>query len=207
MSDITTDFIKATNKIYAKVAAILTNLQIIESDVKLIRDNSIKNAHEPEAQANARDSQGDPEATICVHGNTAKGRKANRDKNNGKDEDGNGFHRFKKRWKKSLRKPVVQLEIAALIGLALYTCETRRTNELTEKAVNLQFSLSRAFVQITGNDFLKNSFEDVQKAGQFYLEIQTSGNRQLPKSMEILSLNFHSPIKNRLLISPNIIRT
>jgi hypothetical protein len=29
----------------------------------------------------------------------------------------------------------VQLEIAALIGLVLYTCETRRTNNLTKKAV------------------------------------------------------------------------
>ena len=137
MSDITTDFIKATNKIYAKVATILTNLQIIEGDVKLIREQSVKNAHEPHTDADAGTSKDQPQVASGAPSDAVKGSQARRDKHHSDGESASFLERFKKRWKKSLRKPIVQVEIAALIGLGFYTCETHRTNTLTERAMRI----------------------------------------------------------------------
>lgn len=86
MSDITTDFIKATNKIYAKVAAILTHLQIIEGEVKLIREQPIKDTHEPHPNADTSNSQDQPKAVLS---NTAQASQSSRDNNRGYDEGSN----------------------------------------------------------------------------------------------------------------------
>ena len=42
------------------------------------------------------------------------------------------LHRSRKRWKKEFRKPSFVIEVIAVCGLGLYTCETHRTNNLTD---------------------------------------------------------------------------
>jgi hypothetical protein len=170
MSNITTDFIAATKKIHADVRAILTALHLIREDVKTLRDRSIGDGDKQPSQKQTSDS-----CTVDSRSSALKTNQSNRDEEESGDDSASGFRGFKERWRKSLRKPIVQLEMAALIGLALYTCETRRTNNLTTKSLDIQLSLSRAFVQITGNEFLKNTLEDALNAGQFYLEIQNVG--------------------------------
>jgi hypothetical protein len=155
MSDITTDFIKATNKIYAKVAAILTNLQVIENDVKLIREQAVSNANAPYSDAHASDSENQPELRLRKSSDTVKGSQPKGDSNNSNGEHNSGFRGFKKRWRKSIRKPVIQLEIAAIIGLVIYTCETRRTNNLTEQSLDLTRNSMEAQIVFGNWDFIQ----------------------------------------------------
>src|SRR5580692_803262 len=115
MSDITTDFIKVTKRILAKVAAILTHVEVIEGDVKSICEHSIEHSHKPDSDSNASNAEKQIAASIHASDTSQSSRK----KNNGKNDSKHGFQGFKKRWRKSLKKPMVQLEIAALIGLTL----------------------------------------------------------------------------------------
>ena len=48
------------------------------------------------------------------------------------------FHDLRKGMAKQLRKPKFFVELLALVGLVLYTCETRRTNDLTQASLQLQ---------------------------------------------------------------------
>jgi hypothetical protein len=134
MSDITTDFIKATNKIYAKVAAILTHLQVIEGDVKSIRDQSVKYAGEPSSHSDESDPGSQVKAAI-FRPDTVNSGKPNRNQQSGDNDASSFFQNLEKRWKKSIRKPAIQIEIAAVIGLCVYTCETHRTNNLTQRSI------------------------------------------------------------------------
>jgi hypothetical protein len=74
----------------------------------------------------------------------------------GPDSSHSFVQEFKKNLRKDLRKPKTYVELAALIFLVLYTCETRRTNNLTKLALSTsekQFVLS----QTTSKDqFLKD---------------------------------------------------
>jgi hypothetical protein len=173
MSDISTDFIKATNKIYAKVAAILTNLQVIEGDVKLIREQTTNNASESPSGVDADNTQDRPRAA----------NQSSRDKDHGKGGNGSGSH-LRKRWKKNLRKPIIQIEIAALIGLGLYTCETRRTNNLTKEALEFQFSMfrsqQRAYIQISGDELEKVKLTDLQRLS-IPIELRNTGREYAEK--------------------------
>lgn len=53
-------------------------------------------------------------------------------------EGGNGKNKtFLDRLKKDVRKPTVILEVIALLGLLIYTCETHRANTLTKTSLNI----------------------------------------------------------------------
>jgi hypothetical protein len=131
MSDITTDFIRATNKIYAKVATMLTHLQIIEGDVKLLRENSIKDSTEPPTDDQANDSkEKNQDAILSSDASQSEG-----NQNKGTEETKNPFYRFLKRWWDELHKPKFQVAVLTLMGLVAYTCETHRTNDLTQQGL------------------------------------------------------------------------
>ena len=75
---------------------------------------------------------------------------------------------FWNRLKRQLRKPRFFLELLALIGLGFYSCETRRTNNLTQTALDnskSQFTTEqRPYVWLTNN------------LGPFSVEPLNSGN-------------------------------
>jgi hypothetical protein len=85
---------------------------------------------------------------------------------------------FWNRLKRQLRKPRFFLELLALIGLGFYSCETRRTNNLTQTALDnskSQFTTEqRPYVWLTNN------------LGPFSVEPLNSGN-----TSGRLGFNFH----------------
>lgn len=177
MSDITTDFIKATNKIYAKVGAILTNLNIIESDVKLIREKVVDNSDRPSSDTQTNNAKKQSSPSVPALDAT----QAKRQEEKGRDEQQGSLSRLLNRWWEQIQKPKFQVSVLTLAFLIAYTCETRKANKLTERAVNLQFSLSRAFVQITGTAASKSTLDDIQKAGDIPLELQNVGKSTASK--------------------------
>jgi hypothetical protein len=132
MGNITTDFITATKKIHADVRAILTALHLIGNDVKLIREHSVDNANKPTANAQAQNSKQEPAETVSSL-NTSK---SEGDKNKRKEYANGSFHRFLQRWRNNLKKPKFQITILTFVVILVYTCETRRTNDLTKQALN-----------------------------------------------------------------------
>jgi hypothetical protein len=169
MGNITTDFIAATKKIHADVRAILTTLHLIQADVKVIAEKGISGPEE-------KPPEGPP----------GRSKALNVDESNGEQEEagnatGHYFEDLISSFKKSSRTSKFWFELAALAIVVTYTCETKRTNDLTEKAVNLQFSLSRAFVQISGAMVSKSSLEDIQKTGSIVLELQNVGKSTASK--------------------------
>jgi hypothetical protein len=140
MSDITTDFITATKKILSKVATILTHIEVVEGDVKLIREQVVANADKPRTETQAQHSQEKNPGSVPA----SDPDQTERQKQKGKEETGNSFYRFLNRWWEELRKPKFQVAVLTLVGLVAYTCETRRTNNLAEKTAAFQFSMTRS---------------------------------------------------------------
>lgn len=141
MSDITLDFVKATKRILEKVATILTHIERVEGDVKSIRERIVDKGDAP-----APDSQSsNPELDGLKALPATKPTKAKMDKEQRRDESEGFFQRQFSRWKRQIQKPRFQVGVLTLVFLIFYTCETKRTNDLTERAMNLD---QRAWVGI-----------------------------------------------------------
>lgn len=133
MSDITTDFIKATNRILAKVATILTHVEVIEGDVKLIREQVIEETDKPASGKQANNTDTERQTSVS----TLNATQAKRQTEQTEHQENSFLRRQFERWRKKLKKPAFQLEVAAVLGLVLYTCETHRTNNLTQQNLDL----------------------------------------------------------------------
>jgi hypothetical protein len=184
MSNITADFISATKKIHADVRAVLTALHLIQSDVKIVRDKIVSepSAHGSDQQTGeATNKQGDRVVSTGHLQKNQSGRQAR----NTQQEAETGFQEFKRRFWKSTRKPKFYVELVALLGLIAYTCETKRTNDLTQEALNLQSSLARSFIQITGTAFGKTTIDDVVSSQVVTVEVQNVG--------KAITSNVHGP--------------
>jgi hypothetical protein len=151
MSNITTDFITATKKIHADVRAVLTTLHLIREDVKLIREETIRETNDPSSTGQTSNSEQEPQQTAPSKSNALDTSKAKRDEHKNDGKQSNKFYRFLERWWKKLKKPRFQVEVIAIIGLGLYTCETRRTNNLTQK--NLELARESIAAQIVLGDW------------------------------------------------------
>jgi len=153
MSNVTTDFIAAIKKVHGDVRLLLAKLHIIERSVESIKEAvSPRSAPTPNGEASAAHQEpGDNAPHGTPH--DLDGSKAKRKENNSQSKQANGFHRFAGEWWKTIKRPRTQIELAALLGLTLYTCETRRTNNITERNLNFQLSFAqtqqRAYVDIT----------------------------------------------------------
>ncbi|MGD1214761.1 MAG: hypothetical protein ABR861_07220 [Terriglobales bacterium] len=152
MSDITTDFIKATNRILAKVAAILTHVEVIEGDVKSIREHSVEPSNKPATDSHASDPDKQPNTPTS----SGAGHVLNTDQAKGKkyssgDKPESSLRRLVKRWEKQIQKPAFQIEVAAVIGLVFYTYQTCRTNDLTQK--NLEFTRNSIAARVVIGDW------------------------------------------------------
>jgi len=69
------------------------------------------------------------------------------DEGTGTTQTGKYLDDLRKGLKRYLRDPKFFVEVLALVGLALYTCETRRTNNLTQKTItqsDTQFTKAQA---------------------------------------------------------------
>jgi hypothetical protein len=130
MSNITTDFVRATNKIYAKVSSILADLHLIREDVKVIREQAIDHAYK---QAN--DSNEKQDHAIVTRGGVTDKNSAHEEDPGSESKISRGFRKFKKNLWKDIQKPKSYVEFAALVFLVLYTCQTKRTNDLTQTAI------------------------------------------------------------------------
>jgi hypothetical protein len=133
MSNVTTDFIAATKKIHADVRAVLASLRLIREDVKVIRENTAEKADEQPAEQEA----GNPHCpSPRPNGiNVTDERHSNSQQTEGNSKAQRSFQEIKNNLWEDLKKPKTYIEILALIFLILYTCETKRTNDLTSTAV------------------------------------------------------------------------
>lgn len=87
----------------------------------------------------------------------------------------NSMRTFKRRVLREVHQPRFIVEVAALLGLAIYTCETRRTNNITETAIiqsRDQFSQDqRPYIWLTKDgtgapEFLRNLKQPQSPIGQ-----------------------------------------
>jgi hypothetical protein len=200
MSNVTTDFVSATKKIASTARAILATLQTMNDNVGVIRENVMSERDKEKTHSQTNDSDYEVDA---ASGKTSQGSQAKRKKEDSKQEEKSAFSLFKNEWWKYISKPKAQVAILTLVIIGIYTCETRTTNELTEKALTLQFTLSRAFIQITLANFVKGTIEDVQKAGTIPIELQNTGRSiaskvhgnvvvEFPLAKQAASLNLSS---------------
>jgi hypothetical protein len=146
MSNVTTDFVATTKKILASMRQIVTTLHLIREDVKTIRDQSVGNGNNKTSQAQACDptnkqpNRGMDDSKIL-----------NKSKTNGEQKEGESkikpyFQELKERLKRNVRKPRFLIEVLALFGLAVYTCETNRTNNLTQQSLQIARDQNRPYV-------------------------------------------------------------
>ena len=185
MSNITTDFVTATKKIATEVRGVLTALHLIRDDVRVIRDQVVNEANKQSADQQTNQAEAQQADGIASRSEILNVHKANSKKENSTKKTTAYFEGLKTNLFKALRKPKFFIEIAALIGLTFYTCETHRTNNLTQQALNLQSSLSRAFVQITATALSKSTIEDVENDGVIIIELQNTGKS--------ITSNVHGP--------------
>ncbi len=135
MSNITTDFIAATKKIHADVRAILTSLHLIANDVKTIREQTVSDSNKE--STNTQTPNPDSKQTDRTSGGS-KGldmHKSGSDKNGSEQKTDPYFRTFVEQLKQHAREPRFIMEVLALLGLFFYSCETRRTNNLTQIAI------------------------------------------------------------------------
>jgi hypothetical protein len=200
MSNITTDFVTTTKKIVGEVRSVLTSLHLIREDVKVIREQVVSNSNKQAADQQENHTSENQSEGLAGRGQILNVNESDGEEYQSEHQTRSYLHDLVDGLKKEARKPRFIVELMALAGLAFYTCETRRTNDLTQKALNIQSSQSRAFVQITLTNFMKDSFEDVQKAGSFFVELQNVGRStatkvygdmvvEFPLAMEEPSLN------------------
>ena len=133
MSDITTDFVSATKKIHAAVRAVLATLHLIREDVKIIREQTVKQTEEQARGQNANNPDAKPEEGISVSSD------ANKTLTDEKHEDHcskikDFFEGLKKNFWKGAKQPKSYIELAALVLLLIYTLETKRSNDLAQSA-------------------------------------------------------------------------
>jgi hypothetical protein len=147
MSDITTDFITATKRILAKVSSILTHIEVVEGDVKLIREQVVDNTDKPRTDTHASESEQQRlSAPLAREATQTKG-----NKNDGSNRISAFLRRQLKRWWKQGQRPKFQVAVITLIGLIAYTYETRRTNELTQRS--LEFQRDSIAAELTIGDY------------------------------------------------------
>jgi hypothetical protein len=151
MSDITTDFITATKRILAKVSSILTHIEVVEGDVKLIREHAVKNTEKPtsnEQRNGAHEQSRQPLPTL--NATKSKGQKEQ-----SKDATDGHLRRLYEPWRKQIQKPRFQVSLLTLVFLIAYTCETRRTNKLTQRALEFQRDSIAAELAIGSTDLFE----------------------------------------------------
>ncbi len=135
MGNITTDFIAATKKIHADVRAILITLRLIREDVKAISDQAVG-----EADSQASDQQKDHPEKEQSNRASIGSQVLNVNQSNGEQENpskttGSYLGDIYESFKRSFRTAKFFLELAALVVVIVYTCETKRTNDLTEASL------------------------------------------------------------------------
>jgi hypothetical protein len=137
---------RATNKIYAKVAAILTHLQIIEGELKSIREQTVDSPDHHGSNQHTRDSSKKQDEGVVGRSHMANAEYAKNKNYEGESKIGHCKRKLKKNLWKDVQKPKTYLEFFALMFLILYTWETHRTNNLTHTAMRVD---PRAWVGIS----------------------------------------------------------
>jgi hypothetical protein len=132
MANITTDFIKATNKIAATVRGITSLLHSVQEDLRLVREKVVA---------------GDEKKTIdCLPRKDvyAEHNPVNAERKAATTEVPNVRKQFLNDVRKYFTEFRSYVELSTLLLLFLYTCETKRTNNLTSDALTAskqQFAL------------------------------------------------------------------
>lgn len=134
MSNITTDFIAATKKIHADVRAILTHIKLIYEDIRGMREAAISPPKNDSANNKTQKPENPEPNGTAPEGHLNSGKPASQETNS-EQHSQSGLSEFLTRLKENTRKPKFWIEVGALLGLIAYTCETRRTNDLTERAL------------------------------------------------------------------------
>jgi hypothetical protein len=134
MSDITTDFISAIKKLHADIKAVLLHTKLIQEDVKTIRENAVAKTEQQPPEDESHDPI-DSIANGVASGRHVKPNESTTDEQDSENRTESAFQEFRRRFRRSRRKPRFWLEVVALLGLFAYTCETRRTNDLTNKGI------------------------------------------------------------------------
>jgi hypothetical protein len=107
--------------------------------LRRLPEHSVKKPTEPTPNSNEQESQGEKSG----HSNTTSTRSNIMNVDQTKSQTSKTanqtkpyFQDLKERFKRQFRKPKFFIELLALLGLIAYTCETHRTNNLTQEGLN-----------------------------------------------------------------------
>ncbi len=175
MSNITTDFITATKKIHADVRAVLSTLHLIREDVKVIREDAIQSTDKRSSDHQTNDSNEKEAQGIVNRGHVANTNNSREKETKSDSKIGRAFQNFKNNLWRDVQKPKTYVEFAALIFLVLYTCETHKTNVLTETSLNLVKDQQRPYVLSTFGLVRSKSLEP-NKAADFNVMLYNVGD-------------------------------
>ena len=111
---------------------------LIREDVKIVREQIVNSADQQSSNQNTEETDKKKcDGAVC-RSETTNANDPREKENEGESKISRCFRKFKNNLWKDCQKPKTYVEFLALLFLVLYTCETKRTNDLTQKALKLQ---------------------------------------------------------------------
>jgi len=199
MGNITADFISATKKIHADVRAILTMLHVIRADMRAMSEQSVLSRNDQTKAQQTENSNSEPEEGFTVGSDVDNTNPTKNKKAETHDGKNGTLQNLKRNFWEDVAKPKTYVEFLALVFLVLYTCETKRTNDLTESS--LKFTRDSISANIVFEDWelsapivpnkpiiVINHFKDVGHSPATYgLEAKMFHWTDMPKEIPILA--------------------
>jgi hypothetical protein len=145
MSNVNIDFVNTAKKILASTRQILTTLHLIREDVKTIRDQSVEDGIHKGPKQQTSDPNKEQGKGVSIGSHVLNENEARSTKPKNENQTKPFLKDFVDRLKRKSRNPRFVIEVLTLMGLLAYVCETTRTNDLTEKAIQLTRDQQRPF--------------------------------------------------------------
>jgi hypothetical protein len=146
MLNIPAEFVKATNKIAADVRGVLVLLRLVREDVRIIREQVISDANKHEGNAQKNDTGEKETERVVLLSHAANKNSPDTKKADGESKTPSRFQVLKHLLRRYLFNPKNLVELGAFILLGIYTCQTKRTNDIADrtfKASKYQFEIER----------------------------------------------------------------
>lgn len=131
MKKLSVEFVKSLRKIASQISIIATNLGVIETDLRSVREKVVDNANQPSPS----DDTGNTNTNHTASSNTAI---SDQKQDEGGEKAKGSFNRLWDNLKRDIAEPRAIVEAFTLGFLIFYVCETRRTNNLTQNQFALQ---------------------------------------------------------------------
>lgn|SRR5258708_1955258 len=177
MGNITTDFINATKKIHADVRAILRTLHLIQADVRAISDKGVSEPQEQPTEQKVQTTNHEQAKGLSGGSKALNVNEANGEQEKSGDTAGNYFYDLINSFKNTSRTSKFWFELVALAVVVTYTCETKRTNDLTHDTLDIS---QGAYVSIGRKDGIIAEFlfpkTDTHSNGGIVIYFQNNGH-------------------------------